>query len=158
MWSNLFGRKKEGTANKSKPVGLTFRDGKAAIEYIGKFMKTDWMPGSVVTGMAGPILFESGVLAVPVLIPNGDRFEEITSMTYVRAVSMPTKAPLAVNPNTSLQELGIAEGDLVAVYLADGAPPEMSGMTSWIAFITARLEPTYDMAAGGWKMTHRYEI
>jgi hypothetical protein len=159
VWSKLFGSK----SGSDKPVSsgqnlLTFNDGKSALEYIAKFMRTEWRESSIVTGLAGPIVFERGVFSVPVLVPKYDNYEQVGTMTTIKAISSPGKVPIVVWPSTRVADIGLAQGDLVAVLLVQPAPRELADFTNWVAFLVGRLDPVYDMNAGGWRTTHRYEL
>ncbi len=159
MWSKFFrGKPTSDKSGSPDPNLLTFKDGKSALEYIAKFMKTDWREGSIVTGLAGEIFFEEGVLSVPVLVPQGDAYEQVRTMTKIKAVSSPGQVPIVVRPDTRLADLGLAKGDLVAVSLVQRAPSELAELTNWIAFLIGRLDPVYSMVAEGWRTTHRYEL
>jgi hypothetical protein len=164
MWSRIVGKTGGIPARWRSPDlpfeghAIEFRDGKAALEFIAKYMKSEWKRGSILIGLAGKVVFEQGILAVQVLAPKDGILEKLLTFTEVKSVSTQTAGTKALNSNASLLDLGLREGDLVAVVLAGRPTHEVRVLGKQIAFVVARLDPVYDAGAGGWKMTHRYEM
>jgi len=100
------------------PPELPFKSGRDAIEYAKKYMRTDRQPQNLVTGLIARPEFENGILYARVLIPRGDGFIEILTVTKIKAIDSTYGRRRDINNNSIIEDLGLAFGDLVTVYLS----------------------------------------
>src|SRR5262249_41616842 len=146
----------------SMPNDLVFKSGKDAIEYVKKFMLTEWKIDSVVFGLLGPAELIKGTLCALVLVPYGDGFVQLKTYTNIKAVNSEGKEQVSVNEMTDISDLGLKSGDLVTMVLA-GRNPELiellpDNFDGWVAFIIGRNLPIYSVRDHGWRMESKYEF
>jgi hypothetical protein len=160
----LFGHTKNSEdTSPPKPSGhlpqeLWFKSGKSALEYIGKFMQTDWRAGSLVMGLVSNPSLSDSHLTARVLIPDGDKFQDILCITPIKGVIIPGEREFAVTSETVISDIGIQTGDLVCVYLGGEAPPSIQAATKWWGFIVGVNELCYSLERAAWKMKLEFEI
>ena len=143
------------------PDELVFKSGKDAIGYVQKFMRTDWVPGSMVTALLGPPSLENGILSARVLIPTSSQFREIPTFTKISAVGSRNEGKLPVTRSTQISALGLQFGDLVTVALAeksDEVAKLMPDSSGWIAFVVAKNSLSYSMREQGWRVDKIFDI
>jgi len=160
----LFGKPKNtGDAAPSHTSGqlpgeLWFNSGKDAVEYIGKFMQTDWRTGSLVMGMVCSPSLSECYLTARVLIPDGSMLQDVLCISTLERVVAPEGLKLDVTPDTAISEIGIQSGDLVSVYLGGEAPASVRAAWTWWGVIVAVNEPCYSLKRSGWKIKRQFEI
>ena len=146
----------------SMPNELTFKSGKAALEYIRACMRTEWKPNNVIVGIVGEPILEGGVLSVDVLLPWRDEgFIALPTKTPIKAVHSPKSGRLALNNSSDIRLLDLKSGDLVSVRLA-GQDADFRRLypptEGWMAFVIAKNSVTYSMRQGGWLVEKKYEL
>lgn len=97
---------------------LSFKSGKAAFDYVHKFMKTEWEPNSTVVALAGNPRLENGILSAQVLISHGSDCVALPTLTAIKAVHSKERGRLPINTGSNISMLGLKAGDLVTVLLA----------------------------------------
>lgn len=141
--------------------GLAFTDSAAALDYISKFMVTEWKERSFVTGAIRAPSLKLGILTGRLRIPRGNRIVTIPTFTRIASVRGPDISEQKVTEESRLAVTGLSENTLVTIALAGrdetiaSALPESDG---WIAFVIARCTLRYDFRAQGWELDRRYEL
>ena len=133
---------------------LDFATGREALEYISRWLPTDWQAGATVTGLLGQPSWCMNTLSAPVLVPTARGFLELPTLTSIRAVAVPGGARMPLGEDAGIGRLGLRAGDLVSVYLAE-QNAELARMypqsEGWVAFISGKNRLRYSLVEGAWR-------
>lgn len=161
--------KPRGASSKSRPQqaasaipnDLIFKSGRDAIEYVKKYMRTEWQINSTVVALVAHPILEKGILSARILVPKNDGFVELPTFTTIAAVHSRETGRIPVDGSSDISVLGLQFGDLVTVILA-GRDAELvnllQGSDGWIAFIIGKNRPVYSLRDGGWIIEKKYEL
>jgi hypothetical protein len=126
-------------------------------------MKIDWRPNSIVLGLIGHAELHEGILTATVLTPyDHENFVQLTTFTTIKAIECQRSGKTLINENSTISILGLNDGDLVSLLLADRNPELIKLMPNnfdgWVAFVIRKNLPIYSFRDGGWRMERRYEL
>jgi hypothetical protein len=139
------------------PNDLIFKSGSAAIEYVKQYMKVDWQPNSVVVALLGHAELHKGILSATVLTPyDHGNFVQLTTFTTIRAVESQKSGKTLIDECTTISTLGLKDGDLVTLILADRKPELIKLMPDnfdgWGGIRDRK--KSANLQFSGWRMAH----
>lgn len=145
------------------PNDLIFKSGSAAIEYVKQYINVDWRQNSIVLALLGHAELHKGILSATVLTPyDHENFVKLKTFTAIKAVESQKGGRSFVDEHSTISALGLNEGDLVTLLLADRKPELVRLMPDnfdgWVAFVIAKNLPIYSLRDGGWRAERRYEL